>query len=74
MGTPAGNVRKRDVNHYMNAKGFGPAVLDRTSYNYQAIRGREQMLIDYHGGAKSMGGISGNAINGIGLNNKNRGI
>ena len=74
MGTPAGNVRKRDVNHHMNAKGFGPAVLDRTSYNYQAIRGREQMLIDYYGGAKSMGGISGNAINGIGLNNKNRGI
>lgn len=56
----------------MNDKGFEPAVLDRSSSNSQAIRGREQMLIDYHRGAQSTGGNSGNAINGISSNNKNR--
>ncbi len=56
----------------MNDKGFGPAVLDSSSSNRQAIRGREQMLIDYHCGARSMGGTSGNAINGISPNNKKR--
>ncbi|WP_294425637.1 hypothetical protein, partial [uncultured Treponema sp.] len=40
-----------------------------TSSNYQAIRGREQQLIDMNGGAKSMGGTSGNSINGISPNN-----
>ena len=56
----------------MNAKGFEPAVLDKSSANYQAIRGREQMLIDSYGGAQSVGGTSGNAINGIGANNKKK--
>lgn len=56
----------------MNDKGFGPAVLDKSSTNKDAIRGREQQLIDSNGGAKSQGGTSGNAIRGIGLNNKNR--
>ena len=41
----------------MNKKGFGPAVLDKSSKNKNAIRGREQQLIDMHGGAKSMGGL-----------------
>ena len=53
----------------MNDKGFGPAVLDKSSNNYAAIRGREQMLIDLYGGAQSTGGTSGNAINGISINN-----
>ncbi len=53
----------------MNNYGFGPAQLDKTSDNYYAIRGREQMLIEANGGAKSKGGISGNRINGIGDNN-----
>lgn len=70
-GSPLENIANRDANHHMNEKGFGPAQLDRTSDNYQAIRGREQMLIDYFGGAKSGGGSSGNAINGISPNNKN---
>ena len=74
IGTPAENVRKRDANHHMNDKGFGPAVLDKTSDNYEAIRGREQILIDNYGGAQSMGGTSGNAINGIGPNNKKKDI
>ncbi len=58
----------------MNEKGFLPAQLDKTSTDYNAIRGREQMLIDANGGAKSVGGTSGNAINGIGPNNKKKGI
>ncbi len=69
-GTPAQNLTARDRNHHMNDQGFGPAVLDKSSSNYNAIRGREQQLIEASGGAKSLGGTSGNAINGIGANNK----
>lgn len=47
-------------------------VKQQISSNYQAIRGREQMLIDHYGGPQSTGGTSGNTINGIGANNKNR--
>ena len=54
----------------MNDKGFGPAALDKSSTNKDAIRGREQQLIDSNGGAKSQRGTSGNAINGISPNNK----
>ena len=71
-GSPIDNVKKRDAKHHMNKKGFGPAVLDKSSSNKNAIRGREQQLIDKHGGAKSMGGTSGNAVNGISKKNKNR--
>jgi len=71
-GTALENVAKRDKNHHMNDKGFGPAVLDNSSTNKNAIRGREQYLIKINGGAKSQGGTSGNAINGISPNNKNR--
>lgn len=46
-------------------KGYGPAVLDKFSENAIAIRGREPQLIDYYGGAQSVGGTSGNAMNGI---------
>ncbi len=45
-GNPAENVRRRDANHHMNRKGFGPAVLDKSSTNYNSIRGREQLLIE----------------------------
>ena len=62
---PYANVSKRDQNHYMNRKGFKTAVLDKSSSNPNAIRGREQFLIDKYGGAKSQGGTSGNSINGI---------
>lgn len=71
-GSPSQNVAARDINHHMNSKGFGPAVLDRSSTNAAAIRGREQILIDSFGGAKSMGGTSGNTINGIAMNNLKR--
>jgi hypothetical protein len=72
IGTPAENIRLRDSKHHMNDKGFGPAVLDVSSANKAAIRGCEQILIDLNGGAKSIGGISGNAINGISINNPKR--
>jgi RHS repeat-associated protein len=64
-GTPLENVAARDVGHHMNEQGFGPAVLDRSSPNYYAIRGREQDLIWQNGGAKSEGGTSGNLYNGV---------
>ncbi|MBZ4417072.1 RHS repeat-associated core domain-containing protein [Myxococcus sp. RHSTA-1-4] len=71
-GTPAQNVARRDANHHMNGQGYGPAVLDKSSSNPAAIRGREQQGIDANGGARSTGGTSGNAINGISPNNPNR--
>ena len=72
-GTPEENIANRDKNHHMN-KDYGPARLDKSSSNPDAIRGREQQLIKHHGGAKSEKGTSGNAINGVGPNNlkKNR--
>lgn len=66
---PEKNVANRDASHHMNEKGFGKAKLDKSSMNKDAIRGREQQLIDKNGGSKSTGGNSGNAINGIGDKN-----
>lgn len=53
------------------AEGYGPAKVDRNSSNPDAIRGREQQLIEQHGGAQSQGGTSGNKINGVSPNNSN---
>ncbi|WP_168454852.1 RHS repeat-associated core domain-containing protein [Sphingopyxis microcysteis] len=64
-GTPAQNVARRDSRHHKTKDGFGPARLDRSSRNPQAIRGREQQKIERNGGARSQGGRSGNQINGI---------
>jgi hypothetical protein len=50
-------------------QGYGPAAVDKNSANADAIRGREQQLIEQHGGAKSQGGTSGNAINGVSPSN-----
>jgi len=72
-GTALENLANRDASHHMNDKGFGPAVLDKSSGNAAAIRGREQQLIDANGGARSAGGTAGNAINGISPANPNRG-
>ncbi len=71
-GTPRENVAARDANHHKNDDGFGPAVLDQSSSNKDAIRGREQQLIDANGGAQSQGGTSGNAIQGIADTNAKR--
>ncbi|MBN2423416.1 MAG: hypothetical protein JXR46_01440 [Calditrichaceae bacterium] len=51
--------------------GYGPAKLDKSSSNPDAIRGREQQLIESNGGAKSQNGTSGNKINGVSPNNPN---
>jgi hypothetical protein len=57
----------------MNEKGYGEAELDKSSSNPDAIRGREQQLIEANGGAQSQpGGTSGNAINGISDSNPNK--
>lgn len=69
--TPQKNVETRDGSHHMNKKGFGPAKLDKSSKNSDAIRGREQQLIKKNGGAKSQGGTSGNQRNSVSPNNPN---
>ena len=56
-------LARRDQGHHV--RGYGPAMMDKVSENAPAIRGREQQLIDFHGGAQSVGGTSGNRINGI---------
>ncbi|MCJ8315098.1 MAG: hypothetical protein HRU38_23820 [Saccharospirillaceae bacterium] len=56
----------------MNEKGYGPVQRDVSSENKSAIRGREQQSIDANGGAQSVGGTSGNAINGISKYNPKR--
>ena len=71
-GDPRKILAKRDRGHHMNEKGFEEAQIDRFSTDPDAIRGREQYLIDLHGGAKSQGGTSGNAINGISPTNPNK--
>lgn len=70
-GTPEENVAKRDASHDMNET-HGPAKLDKSSSNSDAIRGQEQINIENSGGAKSQKGTSGNAINGIGPKNKKK--
>jgi len=63
---PQTNIRNRALGQpLLNAEGFLPPVLDRSTDSYSAIRGREQMLIETNGGAQSVGGTSRNKINGI---------
>lgn len=68
-GTPEQNVAKRDAKHHKNEEGFGPAKLDKSSKSKDAIRGREQQLIDKNGKAKSEGGSSGNSVRGVSKQN-----
>jgi RHS repeat-associated protein len=69
IGMPEENVLARDASHHKNVEGYGPAQLDKSSSNRDAIRGREQQLINANGGAQSTGGTSGNAINGVSPSN-----
>lgn len=71
--TPEQNVAARDASHHMNEQGYGKAQLDKSSTNPNAIRGREQQLIEQNGGAQSQGGTSGNAINGVSPSNPKAG-
>lgn len=59
-GKPAQNVARRDSGHHMKRQGFGPAKLDKSSKSSDAIRGREDQLVERYGGAKSSGGTSSN--------------
>jgi RHS repeat-associated protein len=88
-GTPQQILAARYSSHHMRLKGFVDPQLDRTAIttipyarrhtdpNYQAIRGREQMVIDAFGGSWSAVGRgntrSGNPTRGIGLTNIRRG-
>lgn len=67
-------VRRRFSRHHIAVRAVGVPALDefRIAQNeaeriryYNAIRGREQILIDHHGGAQSEGGTSGNSIRGV---------
>lgn len=60
----SGRMRSKDHDS-ISAIGFGTPELDRYSTNYRAIRGREQLNIEQHGGAAMQGGTSANLINGI---------
>ena len=65
-GSPEENVKARGQQQTtLNLEGFRPPVLDRSSEFSDAIRGREQQLIELNGGARSSGGTSRNLINGI---------
>ncbi len=65
----ADKIRKRrNNNHHRNKDNFGKAVIDRISTDYNAIRGREDMMIRR---TKELG-ISGNKYNGISIRNKKR--
>lgn len=69
-GTPEENVASRGYDHHILKQGVLPPVLDQSSDDSNAIRGREQQLIWLNGGAQSEeGGTSGNAINGISPSN-----
>ena len=59
--TPAKNLERRDARHQMNKQGFKRANLDKSSTNKNAIRGREQQLIEKYRAE----GKSANKINGI---------
>ena len=62
-GDPQFNVDARNASSELNTQGFEPAVFDRSSSSYAAIRGREQQLIEAYGGVGSPG--VANKINGI---------
>ena len=72
FGSPQNIVNARTASHPDRLDNFGPPVVDRAAsgYNgYMAIRGREQQLIDSHGGAQSEGGNSANIIRGVSRGN-----
>ena len=74
--TPGQQVSARTSKPDHQAKtdqGYGPAKVDKNSSNSDAIRGREQQLINNAGGAQSQGGTSGNKINGVSDTNASAG-
>jgi len=69
IGDPDKIVRVRDYRHpQLKSEGFDDAELDKYAngiYGYLAHRGREQQLIDSHGGARKDGGTSRNIPRGV---------
>ncbi len=77
-GTPEEVLSNRDKKHEkLYERGFGPAVIDKVAtgeIGEKAIRGREQQMIDFYGGALSDSArrpdaISANRIRGVDKNN-----
>ncbi len=63
-GDPQSIMMRRYAGHHMRAMGYGSPMIDRAvqgADGYFAIRGREQQMIDFHGGI----GNVGNAIRGV---------
>ncbi len=59
-------VAQRDKGHViLKGEGYEDAVRDKYSTDYRAIRGREQDLVDYYGGAQSEKGYSRNKIRAV---------
>jgi RHS repeat-associated protein len=72
-GTPEELVYRRSLGQKnLTSEGFLPPIVDRFSTERAAIRGREQQLIDFYGGARSVGGTARNLINGVADFNPNR--
>jgi hypothetical protein len=72
FGDPQSIVTARAAGHPARLAGFGPAFVDEVGTGlegYAAIRGREQQLIDLHGGARSDNGTSANLIRGVSKSN-----
>ena len=62
LGSPLENVARRDSGHVYSKRGFGPAQLDQSSTNKDAISGREQMLIDYYVSLGRSGNVDKNPV------------
>ena len=68
-------VAARYSNHHKKGEGFGPPQIDKIAVGYvkgpayQAIRGREQQLIDYYGGVGHPN--VANRIRGVSRTNRN---
>jgi hypothetical protein len=68
FGDPQALVAAREARHPERLAGFAPAQVDAVATGIKgaiAIRGREQQLIDFHGGAQRQGGTSANVIRSI---------
>jgi RHS repeat-associated protein len=69
--TPQEALDRRWSRHHMAAAGFGNPAIDvhttgdYLSLNWAGIRGREQQLMDYHGGVGKIGTRVANAIRGV---------
>lgn len=74
FGTPEQIVARRYANHHMQGKGYHSPKVDKYAMGpwrspaYDAIRGREQQMMDFHGGVGST--TLGNSIRGVSKTNR----